>query len=255
MDFIISNQKRMSVKLQRLLMIMVAIIVASMTITACWDDEDDENGDGNGNSGGGVAGKRIKSWVITCSKPVDGIVKTDYSYNSDGTLRRTDGYDSSSKLYMYTIFTSNSDGMWEKYVQHYETMPLRVEFNFSYNSNKILQKCQFNTFSGGVLVQTANIDYTFENGRKTLEVYTISGSAADAQYSFNYSNGRRTTSTYTTYVGSQVYTMTYTRTYNSDGTLQKVTYPLSVTDNTLVTQTYTWENGKTTVDHDLYSPI
>ena len=47
MDFIISNQKRLSVKLQRLLMIMVAIIVASMTITACHDDENDEDGIGD----------------------------------------------------------------------------------------------------------------------------------------------------------------------------------------------------------------
>jgi len=45
MDYIISNQKSISVKLQRLLMIMVAIIVASMTITACLEDENGENGE------------------------------------------------------------------------------------------------------------------------------------------------------------------------------------------------------------------
>ena len=241
----------MSVKLQRLLMLMTAIMMALVTFTACDEDENDGDDDGEG----GVAGKRVKSWVITCSKPVQGIVRTDYTYNSDGTLNRTDGYDTSSKLYLYCIFTSNTDGTCAKYVQHYETLPVTVEFTYTYNPNKTLQKYKYDTFNEGVLEQTVNVECTYENGKRILEVFSING-ATPSQYSFNYdSNGRRTTSTYTVYGSGEVYTMTYTRTYNSDGTLQKVTYPYSFTDNTTVTQTFTWENGKTTHDFDMYSPI
>jgi len=41
------NPKRMSVQIQRLLMMMVAVIVASMTVTACLDDKNDENSEEN----------------------------------------------------------------------------------------------------------------------------------------------------------------------------------------------------------------
>ena len=43
------NQKRMSVKLQRLLIFMAAVMLALTTFTACTDDEDDNGGSGKGN--------------------------------------------------------------------------------------------------------------------------------------------------------------------------------------------------------------
>jgi len=64
MDFIISNQKSISVKLQRLLMLMAAIMMALVTFTACLEDENDENGEDGGN-GGGVSGKRLKSYIVS----------------------------------------------------------------------------------------------------------------------------------------------------------------------------------------------
>ena len=53
---------------------------------------------------------------------------------------------------------------------------------------------------------------------------------------------------------SFVRTRKFTRTYNSDGTLQKVTTDgYAGFQHTNYTVTYTWENGKTTVNTDDYA--
>ena len=237
------NKKRMSVQIQCLLMMMVAIIVASMTVTACLEDENSEENGGNG--GGGVSGKRLKSWVTTCSKPLPES-RMDYSYNTDGTLKRTDTYDASSKLLIYSILTNNSDGKPEKVVTYNANGTVLIETTNTYNPDKTVQKAKMNNFNNGVLAYTVDVDYTYQNGKKILEVYNMNG-IEFGRYSSNYDNNGRRTSTIYTYNAN---TMTYTHSYNSDGTLQKITYPYSFEDNTLVTQTYTWENGKTTFSHD-----
>jgi len=242
MDFIISNQKRLSVKLQRLLMIMVAIIVASMTITACLEDENGEDPDDNGNSGGGVAGKRLKGYEQTSSKP-EHYLKMEYSYNSDGTLNRVNQYDKASTLVQYFIYTNNPDGTLSRMVlknENYETV-----YEYFYNSNKTLQKAQV-LFSG---ILYGNIEYTFENGKKTREMVRNISSEMTQLFEYSYDNrGRRTTTTETNYIPPN--TRQYTRTYNSDGTLQKVTFAYGYGDNTPVTIAFTWENGKSTYNHD-----
>jgi len=100
---------------------MAAVMMALATFSACFDEDEtggDEDGSGNGGGGGGgVAEKRLKSWVITCSKPLPES-KMDYSYNSDGTLKRSDTYDTLSKLLIYSIPTNNSDGKPEKVVAY-----------------------------------------------------------------------------------------------------------------------------------------
>ena len=251
------NKERMSVQIQRLLMMMVAIIVASMTITACLDDEnsDDPDDNGDGGNGGGVSGKRLKTTVITCSKPLNQpLVRTEYSFNSDGTIKGSEGYDASSKRLFYSVGTNNSDGTIQKTIIYNNDGTVMIEAINSYNSNKTLQKTQNNYFNNGVISFTIDIEYKYENGKKIREEYYTNG-VENANYKINYDNqGRRTTSIYTLYEAGQTFTMTYTRTYNSDGTIQKVTYPLSFVDNTTVTETFTWENGKTTYDFDMFSP-
>ena len=156
MDFIISNQKNISVKLQRLLMIMVAIIVASMTITACWDDENDEDGEENGNGGGGVAGKRIKTTLQT-----DASGKTsrgERTYNNDGSLNRIDYYDSSSSRTSYQINTNNPDGTPNKW-EDFNTSGNSVVF-YTYDANKKPLKGE-----GTIGTLPLTYDFTFQNGR------------------------------------------------------------------------------------------
>jgi len=252
MDYIISNQKSISVKLQRLLMIMVAIIVASMTITACLEDENGENPDDNGNGGGGVAGKRLKTVVFTCSKPLNQFVRVEYSYNSDGTLKRLNHYDNSSKLLSYSDVTNNSDGLSQKAVLYSNDGSVLMIDNFTYNSDKTLKKNQVDYYNNGVISYTLDYEYKYENGKRIrIEIYNNGLEIANWKYDFD-NKGRITTTVYTLYQAGQTFSMTYTRTYNSDGTIQKVTHPLSFVDDTPVTETYTWENGKTTFDFDMY---
>jgi len=241
MDFIISNQKRMSVKLQRLLMIMVAIIVASMTITACWDDENDEDGEENGNGGGGVAGKRIKKWEQTTG-PTDEVIRYEVTYSSNGY--RSDGYNAQSKFSGALVYICNSDGLINKVEGYDSGNKLGQVTTYSYDSNKKPVKAQSVTIINGVEYNAFTIDYTFQNGRKIREV--IKNEYAEIKYEYNYdSKGKRTTMTET---NSTAGTRQVTYTYNSDGTWQKVTYPKGYngSDNTIVTWEYTWENGKTT---------
>ena len=74
------------------------------------------------------------------------------------------------------------------------------------------------------------------------------------EWLFNYDNNGRRTSTIYNYNNQGVsYSMKYDRTYNTDGTVQKITHPYSFNDSRTVTQTYTWENGKTTMNYDDYA--
>jgi len=264
MDTIKVNQKTknlMSVKFsfQRLLMLITAILVASMTFTACTKDDGNGGDDGgdNGGGNGGVAGKRLKS-VVTSSNslkmPDD--IRSEYSYNNDGTLKRVDHFNNKSKnLVSYEIFTSNSDGTIAKSEQ--SSQEYFIVFEYSYDANKKPLKCKISQFVEGKLVQTTNVDYTFENGKKIRAVhkFDIPGVVLTTYFQYDYtydSQGRRTKTTLTS-MPDGLSTQS-TRTYNTDGTLQKITRPIDATDNTPVTETYTWENGKSPHNPDDYNP-
>ena len=248
------NKKRMSVQIQRLLMMMVAIIVASMTVTACLEDENSEenNEENGGNGGGGISGKRLKTTVTTSGtmEPFRG----EYTYNSDGTLKRIDYYDvSTSKLSRYTVITSNSDGTVAK-EELFDTWGDWV-INYTSWDNKRPLKAEGYSTAGGVKIPVT-FDFTYQNGRLTRFVQKT-GTQGDYSYRENKyepvydSNGRRTSTTET---DSSLGQRKFTRTYNSDGTLQKVTTDgYAGYQNTNYTVTYTWENGKTTVDSDVYA--
>ena len=96
------------------------------------------------------------------------------------------------------------------------------------------------------------IDFTFKNGRKISEErkYSFGLSFTVSKYEHEYDNKGKRTITIETH--SELGKRQYTRTYNSDGTLQKVTYPIGFggTDNTIVTNEFIWEDGKKTWDED-----
>ena len=227
------SSKRMSVKLQRLIMFSATMMMTLMTFTAC--PLDDENGGEDDGGGGGVSGKRLKSTMITCSKPLNQpLVRNEYSYNNDGTLSRVDGYDASSKLLYYSDDnTFNSDGTLATDVLYEAGGSVMMKSTYFYNSNKTLQKIESDCISYTMLQE-----FTYENGKRIKNVITTSLSIEWGEHISNYDNqGRRTTTIYTLYSDVGVFSKTYTRTYNTDGTLQKVTYPLSFVDNTPVTET------------------
>jgi len=124
---------------------------------------------------------------------------------------------------------------------------------FSY-SNKILQSMKVTLYVNGVATSDLITAYTFVSGKKTLELSTSSGGAVTIERKFEYdSNGKRTITTETQKVnGSTIGTRKFTRSYNADGTLNKVTFPWGPLDPTPVTMTVTWENGKKAVDEDIY---
>jgi hypothetical protein len=194
-------------------------------------------------------GKRIKEFVYatTSTQPLS-IYRVAHTYNSDGTLSRVDSYDKSSKLVQYEIFTSNSDGTRAK-SELFMDGGIKVVAVHSYNSSKVLQKTEGTTYFNETALGKSSYEYTFANGRKTGEVYKDASGAVIMQWTFNYdASGKRTTTTEKS--GNQ--SRQYTRTYNSDGTWQKVTCPFSYTDNSTLTRTFTWENGKSTVDEDIF---
>ena len=251
------KSKRTGVKFsfQSILMLMAAIMMAFATLTSCDEDEDpseDPDEIENGNNGG-VAGKRI---ITTLTESASETFRGDYTYNSNGTLKRIDYYDpSTSKLVRYSITTSNSDGTVAK-EELFDTWGDWV-FNYSYGSNKKPLKVEGYAITDGIKTPVT-IDFTFQNGRLTSSIQKT-GTPGDYSYRVNTyepvydSNGRRTSTTET---DSALGQRKFTRTYNSDGTLQKVTtdgyqgFP-----NTGYTVTYTWENGKTTVNTDDYSAL
>ena len=245
----------MSVQLQRLLMMMATIMMAFATLTACevLEDNNDENGkeEEGGNGGGGVSGKRLKKMEWNCSIQL-AVVRSEYTYNSDGFVTRSDMYDSSSKLVMYSIPTYNTDGTTAKAVAYDANGKIISDATYSYNSNKKPQKMQGSTYMDGNLIGTYSTDYTFQNGKKTFEVQKINmtgGMTDEVQRVFEYdSKGKRTVTTQTSVTLGASFKQN--RTYNTDGTLQKVTYPYGYYDNTTVTITFTWENGKSNDDID-----
>jgi len=247
-QFIQKNDRRsVRFSLQRLLMLMTAIVMTLVTFTAC--EELNNNDDENGNpEGGGVAGKRLKSYIVSTPDSED--VRSEYSYNSDGTLKRIDNYyNTSSKLLQYVIITNYPDGTVAKQEQHMEDYPMITVWNFTNDSNKKPIKREGSTLWDGVLTGTSTYDLTFQNGRKTRDVEKTFSSTGEliqeVQRVYNYDNkGKRTTTSVTFSNGK---TRQDTRTYNSDGTLQKV----SGSDNQIIT--FTWENGKPPHDFDDYA--
>ena len=260
MKSINSKKERMSVQLQRLLMMMATIMMAFATLTACeiLEDNNDENGkeeEEGGNGGGGVSGKRLKSSETNSSSPLIMYSKSVCFYNNNGQCIRSETYDASSKLISTTISTYNSNGTLAKTVTNNENDKIVTEVLYSYNSNKTLQKSEDNFYLDGKLIQTTHWEYTFENGKKISQKYHLEGNSDYGVLTFNYDgNGRRTTTVLNYYGGDILLTMTYTRTYNSDGTVQKLTYPVNFVDNTPVTVTFTWENGKDAIGFDMYNP-
>jgi hypothetical protein len=233
----------MSVKilLQRMMFLMVAIM-ASMALVACLEDEGNDPDDPD-NGGGGISGKRVKTRVRTSTMPISDWTKMEYSYNSDGTLKQVDWYDASSKLVRKEVITSNPDGTWNKRVATDYVNGGEVITNFTHDANKKPLKATGTTSVAGVVV-TSTIDYTFQNGRKIREKQ-VTGSMTETLFEFSYdTDGKRTKTIATMSYGV---TVEYTRTYNSDGTLQKLNY---TTGNQPFTETFTWENGKTTVNMD-----
>ena len=248
-NYLEKENVRMNVKfsMKRLLMSMTAIMMAMVTFTACeiLNPKDDDENDDNG----GVAGKRLKSTIIT----EDGgeIQSGQYTYNSDGTLKRID-WNSGA----YDIYTSNPDGTYQKW-ENFNTNGDMV-LVYSYDNNKKPLKAE-GTIKNSAGTFPITYDFTYQNGRLISHVHKMSD-PSDPSYRIEItfepkydSNGRRTTTTET---HSLVGVRQFTRTYNSDGTLQKVTtngytgYP-----TTGFTQTFTWENGKSTVnfeDHACY---
>jgi hypothetical protein len=249
MDSIKVNPKRMSVKLQRLLMFMAAIMMALVTFTACIEDENgDENGGENGN-GGGVAGKRIKSWLLT--DETGSYTRTEYTYNSDGSIKQVDQYNSPSNRFQYGVYTNLSDGRFDKTDHFFVSTDMQFmtsKSQFSYDSNKKLQKMQTDTYINGSLSASQTIDYTFQNGKKTREVTDVGGGMVRV-YEYD-GQGRRTVTNET--LNSVNWTRQYVRAYNTDGTLNKVTYPNNMVQNITITITCTWENGKSIMDFDDY---
>ena len=241
--------------IKRSLRMMAAMMMAFATFTACEkpdDSDDDEIDDGNGV----VAGKRIKEWVQTTTRPSDGVIRTVYTYNSDGSINRIDQYDEASKLTRYSIYTNHPDGRPDKIEQFFEAVEMQSMKNesvFTYDANKTLQKVQDNLFMNGTLAATNTTEYTFVNGRKTREEFTGSGGAVKMERVYEYDSvGKRTVTTETQNAAGIVSSRKYTRSYNADGTILNVTYPYNFMDNTVVTTTLTWENGKKAVNEDVY---
>ena len=213
-------------------------MAAMMTFTACL--EDDNEGGENGN-GGGVAGKRLKYYIVSSPGTVD--IKTEYTYNSDGTDKRND-VTQGGKLILYELYTSNPDGLLAKHEQYMPDMPgYKNVWEYTYDSNKKMKKRDGVMYMDGKITGTSTVDYTFQNGRKIKEVVTDNyGGGSQVmilEYSYD-SKGKRTITNQTINgVPSQS-----TRIYNSDGTLQKVTHSSGSV------YTFTWENGKSISDFD-----
>jgi hypothetical protein len=245
------TDERKSVKffLKRFMMLMAVIVAAMMTFSACIEDdnEGDENGNnGNGNGGGGVTGKRIKTMVHSSG---EGPVRFEYSYNSDGTTKQVDAYDAASKLVMRDVITCNPDGTWKILEQTdlaYSGTVLVL--NHTYDANKKPQSINGTTYLDGTPIGTTTFSFTFQNGRKVSQKQTVTAMGVLAQEvnsEFQYdANGRRTKTISTPRVGVKV---EYTRTaYNPDGTLKTIT----VSGGQSFTITFTWEDGKSTVNMD-----
>ena len=241
------ERKSVTFFLKRFMTLMAVVVAAMMTFTACVEDDNEggENGKENGN-GGGVTGKRIKTMVHSSG---EGPVRYEYSYNSDGTTKQVDAYDASSKLVMRDVITCNPDGTWNKVEQTdlaYSGTVLVL--NHTYDANKKPLSINGKTYLGGTETGTTTFSFTFQNGRKVSQKQTVTVLGVLAQEintEFQYdANGRRTKTISTPISGVKV---EYTRTaYNPDGTLKTIT----VSGGQSFTITFTWEDGKSTVNMD-----
>jgi len=142
-------------------------------------------------------------------------LRSEYIYNSDGTINRTNIYDESSRLVMYSTSTSNPDGTMSetKYynTEDYSNFNLAYTETYTYDPNKKPKKTETVVLQGSCFQTT---DFTFQNGRKTGEVITSTCGTdiVTIQYDITYdSQGRRTTTTET---HSMYGTRKITRTYN-----------------------------------------
>ena len=225
----------------------MAACMAAMTFAACIEApaNPDNGGGDNGGDDGGVSGKRVKSELIT---DADGKTqKGDYTYNNDGMLVRIDWKYSWTSAKIYDVFTNNSDGTtakWENYNEYGNQV-----LTYSYDSNKKPIKAT-GTITNSEGTVPVTYDITWQNGRQTRQVMKMrSGSSSiTVTWDINYdSNGKRTFSTET---HSTAGVRKYTRTYNSDGTVQKVIVDsYSKYTGTGFTQAFTWESGKIAVNY------
>ena len=168
-----SRKHGTGISIQRLLLMMAAVMMALAAFTACFDE--DENGgdeDGNGNGGGGgisVTGKRLKSMEWTCAKPLNqNFDKQVYTYDSDGKITRSDMYQS-SKLAYYFICTHYPDGTVSKIVTYDANgtvVSSMSDYTYVYNSDKTVQKIQY-TVNNGAYIYDLFFEYTYENGKKS----------------------------------------------------------------------------------------
>jgi len=241
------KSKRTSVKFsfKSILMLMATIMMALVTLTSCDEDKDpsDDPDEIENGGNGGVAGKRLKSTVQT-SGTLDLFGMEEYTYNSDGTLKRRD-YDTG-----YTIYTNNADGTLAKLEAYYKSengkFDLIYEWNFSHDTNKKPITMSGTYYNNGTPFSNMNWDFTYQNGRKTGIKETDGTIINVYEYSYD-SQGRLTQTSETTYYNEKfVHSRTFNYTYNSDGTLQKVVYPSLDENPTTITKEFTWENGKST---------
>ena len=228
---------------------LMAAFMAAMTLAACSGEDENEGGE-NGENGGGsnVSGKRLKMYIV--SSPGADDTRTEYTYNSDGSIKRNDVYNhKSSKLFMYEIYTNNPDGTLAKHEQYMVDMPTwKTVWVYSFDTNKNPVKRDGTSYMDNVIVGTSTEENTFQNGRKTRSVikdYVGGALQQERILVFNYdSKGKRTTTNQT----SNGKTVIFTRAYKADGTIDKVT-----TSDNSVTMTFTWENGKSIEDFDVHA--
>jgi hypothetical protein len=177
-------------------------------------------------------------------------------YNSNGAVTRTDGYDQSGKHVGYSLYTYNADGTRAKEevysVVSATSQTLTQTTTYTYDANKKPKQANVVQYVAPPFTSTATVDYTWQSGRKTREVWTatIGPLTQVSQYDYAYdSNGRRTV---TTHSHATLGSKKSTRTYNADGTVQKVVEEADYNNPSggTITYTFVWENGKEFVNYD-----
>jgi len=115
MDTIKENKKRISVQIQRLLMMMVAIIVASMTITACLEDEnenDDENGNGGAQTGTYTGEKDGTKFTLKITKGANTYAsQVGYNYELTASSKKSTGSIIDDESDILTLQPSNASSV------------------------------------------------------------------------------------------------------------------------------------------------
>jgi len=252
--------QRMSIKSQRLLMIMAAMMMALATFIACDGDETDED-DPNGNGGGVNSGKRIKTVLVTFPDEPSMKNWVDYTYSSAGVLERTDQFlTETSRQNSYDIYSYNLDGLVAKIEGYMPSLPEHSSvITYTYDANKKLLKSQFDVIYNlnPYVASSSTFNFTYLNGRKTSVTSTheaISGpivTNTEQQMDYHYdSKGILTTITKKM---TGVVTERHEYTYNSDGTLDKVTMRRTDTNHIFTIFTFIWENANSTFDFFMYN--